>query len=334
MNRAYGLQDPNGLSEYSDFTRWKIIGGDATNWAPYSAPSGYPDQLALNGLYYLTQQQESRAWNMWQEILKLSQANYNTTTNSYDYPGLGETYHLGLWSILGSFLYPSYIRNQDMFKTNTLLQHYVSQRRLLLNTQVIDLSQEIYCGWTSSLYNPSGTSLINTESVSVSVLALGAGDSYQAIYEADQSMLSSQDSGYFYDNVNHYIGARLSQTQVHSKMISSSISLGSFSATTMQTLELLIRGYMNPSVDLSATVYTVTVTSSTGESSVYPVSIQDLLNQLPQGESTSASSILWQRQQIPLRTAAAADENVTVKVEVQWEGVIDLDIATVAVSST
>jgi len=52
LSKAYGLQTPDGLSEYSSFTRWSIIGGTASNYFPYKG--SYNDQLALDGLYYIT----------------------------------------------------------------------------------------------------------------------------------------------------------------------------------------------------------------------------------------------------------------------------------------
>ena len=52
MCHAYNRTDPDGLSDYSDFTRWRIIGGDNNHWNPYGGE--YFDQLALDGLYYIT----------------------------------------------------------------------------------------------------------------------------------------------------------------------------------------------------------------------------------------------------------------------------------------
>jgi hypothetical protein len=48
------MKEPEGLSQYSDFTRWRIISGDNYKWVPYGTPDSYVDQLALNGLYHIS----------------------------------------------------------------------------------------------------------------------------------------------------------------------------------------------------------------------------------------------------------------------------------------
>ncbi len=53
--KRYNRQQPNGLSDYTDFTRWRIVGGDPTYWTPYPNDKTYVDLLALNGMYYITQ---------------------------------------------------------------------------------------------------------------------------------------------------------------------------------------------------------------------------------------------------------------------------------------
>jgi hypothetical protein len=52
MSLGYGRPSPYGLSEYAEFTRWRIMGGFDKYWTPYN--SDYFDTLALDGLYYLT----------------------------------------------------------------------------------------------------------------------------------------------------------------------------------------------------------------------------------------------------------------------------------------
>lgn len=43
MALSYMDAVPSGLHEYDDFTRWRIIGGNWTNWTPYSKPNSYND---------------------------------------------------------------------------------------------------------------------------------------------------------------------------------------------------------------------------------------------------------------------------------------------------
>ena len=87
MNLAYETVEPYGLSTYDEFTRWQIVGGDNTNWSPYSNPSGYIDQLALNGLYCLSKSSNVQARRCWDSILDISKYAWNADTQQYDYPG-------------------------------------------------------------------------------------------------------------------------------------------------------------------------------------------------------------------------------------------------------
>lgn len=410
MNAAYGLADPNGLSDYSEFTRWQIMGGNASHWTPYSNPAGYPDQLALNGLYDITQGNIKHAFDMWQQTLLISQATYNATTNYYDYPGLAETYHLGLWAILGSFLYP-YLNNGNS-KDNTLqinnnqerasiiLQHYVSQRIWLLNLQIVDANSTVHkyhtyggnqnnkyqknedssflCGWTSSLYNSGGTSLINTESVAVSVLALGAGGYHQVI-EADASLMTmnnqnefikvttannsnsnsisggiSNSDGYVYDPLRRCVRASVTSTLPHTAMLTTaSIDIPhNNNSGSANRLEILLRAnlesYLNSKGnnrnDNDAIALTITLQSE--QVRTWQISVADLVANIPDSATSGSGeqrTFLWQRQSMSYTTIDShkshSHSNNEAKVmdlqqqgvlTVQWEGVVDIDIATIA----
>lgn len=167
MNIAYDTAEPYGLSTYSEFTRWQIVGGDNSNWSPYSNPSGYIDQLALNGLFYMTTGNPLHAKKNWNSILDISECEWNDSTQQYDYPGVAENYYFGLWLTLTSFLYDSDTTDSD------LLQHWVSIRSSVLTNQEKDSSATSdgpFFGWTSQVANNG--SLINTESVSTNVLGI------------------------------------------------------------------------------------------------------------------------------------------------------------------
>eukprot|EP01040_Poterioochromonas_malhamensis_P002108 gene2108-2247_t len=185
MNLAYALPVPAGLHEYDEFTRWRIVGGNATNWTPYSNPQGYNDQLALNGLYYLAINQPERAITSWKRIVQNSAATFNTATLQYDYPKITESYHFGLFLILTSMLQTLYADE------NTYLQHYISIRSKVLSIQIHDSSYTLnkgpFYGWTSDA--AGGGSLMNTESVSTNVLGLGANALYT--YEFGRTPLDS-----------------------------------------------------------------------------------------------------------------------------------------------
>jgi hypothetical protein len=173
MNEAFLFSsgNPCDLSEYDDFTRWRIVGGDNTNWTSYSSPSSYKDQLALNGFYYLTKDDVSRAFSSWKQILHNSQAVCDSNLQRYCYPGTREASHYGLWLILTSALRLHYPSNKDP------LQQCVSIRSNILSFQVADsgsafLVEGPFYGRTSDV--SGGNSLTNTESVPTNVLELGA----------------------------------------------------------------------------------------------------------------------------------------------------------------
>jgi hypothetical protein len=193
MSQTYSNSIPSGLHEYDDFTRWRIVGGNATNWTPYSSPNNYNDQLALNGLYYLAVKETSQATNCWKRILSNSGATYNSELQRFDYPGIHESYHFGLWLILTSFLHELDLTD------STLLQHYVSIRSNVLSIQIMDsslttLSSGPFYGWTSDA--AGGNSLMNTESVSTNVLGLGANALFS--YEIGRDPLKKDEHGNYF----------------------------------------------------------------------------------------------------------------------------------------
>jgi hypothetical protein len=205
MNEAFFFSsgNPCGLSEYDDFTRWRIVGGDNTNWTPYSSPSSYNDQLALNGFYYITKDDVSLAFSSWKQILHNSQALYDSSLQRYSYPGIHEAYHYGLWLILTSALRLHYPSNKD------LLQQYVSIRSNILSFQAIDsgsasLVEGPFYGWTSDV--SGGNSLMNTESVATNVLGLGANALFS--YEIGRLPLKSDSaSANFYMRSHNVLSA-------------------------------------------------------------------------------------------------------------------------------
>lgn len=213
MNRAYGLPVPDGLSQYADFTRWQIVGGDNAYWTPYSAPGAYIDQLALNGLYYLSLDppQIDHAYRTWSQILVLSAAVYNSSTQQYDYPGVREAYHLSLWMTLTQFLRPFYASSQGRLESldnddaaataNLLLQHWVAQRSLLLTYQVVDRSSLSSTSTSSPKSQAMGSTKGSRREVRKNVSGLKSVSSPPASYPLDgpfcgwTSTLRDDDAG-------------------------------------------------------------------------------------------------------------------------------------------
>ena len=193
MNAAYGYPLPNGLSDYTDRTRWRLIGGDTQYWVLYPHDEDYVDQLVLNGLYYLAQGNINAALSKWDRIKTISNFYYNSSNQRYVYPNIDENYHYGLFQIFTSFLmdHPSV----PSYKRHELMQHWVSIRSNIISYQEENSSGPI--GWRTS--NAPCTSnncpLINTETVAANVLGLGSGAKFT--FEAGLYPLSMTNNNYF-----------------------------------------------------------------------------------------------------------------------------------------
>jgi hypothetical protein len=122
LSEAYGRSLPHGLSDYTDFTRWRILSGAVDPfWVPYK--EDYFDTLALDGLYYLTMNDMNAANEMWYRIFRKSSAYYNTTMEQYLYPGFTENYHMALFKIL-----TDRIKLIQLGSNDEILQHSVALR--------------------------------------------------------------------------------------------------------------------------------------------------------------------------------------------------------------
>jgi len=175
--QAWGVQSPSGLTSQSGYVRWRVVSGDSSDWTPYASPNSYPDQLALNGLYYLAKGDVASAQSTWESLMGASALNpvYNQNNQEYQYTVV-DRYYLGLAKILTDFLaIATNDTNQD------LTQHSVSLRSTIMYI-IANQTQE-------------GNHLINTETMSTMLLGLGAGAI--ATYEA-HTKLQNNDNSYFY----------------------------------------------------------------------------------------------------------------------------------------
>jgi hypothetical protein len=191
MAQAYSRPLPDGLSDYSDFTRWKIIGGDIRNWTPYE--QDHFDQLALDGLYYVAADDIDRALIKWLRMREKNGGAFDPHSGLFLYPQITENYYLGLFKILTDRLLAE--SALDSNARRELLQHSVSLRAAIVENQ--ERSGSRLTGWTSDV--EAGTSLMNTESLAVNVLALataakmtfGAGEP-PLRYQADRGYTLSE----------------------------------------------------------------------------------------------------------------------------------------------
>jgi hypothetical protein len=187
MSQAYAMPLPDGLSDYTDFTRWRILGGDRTNWTPYG--SSEFDTLALDGLYALAGGDVAGAQSKWNAILTKSNASYDDATQRFLYPAIAENYHMGLFKILTDQLMGD--PGVDTATRLLLVQHSEALRSNILDQQEHAASGPI--GWRSDRTQTG--SLINIESIAVEVLALGARAT--AVFEPGVPPMTADPNGYF-----------------------------------------------------------------------------------------------------------------------------------------
>lgn len=185
---AYERPQPSGLHDQRYTLRWRALGGDAEGAAFYSSPTQI-DQLALNAILKLNRGDLTAALADWHSIKAMTGWIYDWEDQRYEYPEVRETYHLGLWGVLTERLLAA---DSDFWDRNDVLQHAESIRSNLLSLQQRDTSGN-WLGWTTGT-DDSGT-LINTETVSVAVLALGAAATW--VFEPGQAPLRTGDGRYF-----------------------------------------------------------------------------------------------------------------------------------------
>jgi hypothetical protein len=185
MTGAYGYAAPDGLRA-APRVRWRILEGDATNWSAYQDATF--DRLALDGIYYLARGAADQALQKWQEIRDRSGYFYDTRSRRYVYPAIDENYHLALFAILTAHLMDS--RLVPAAAADELCQHWIALRSNILSNQ--ERRGEQLLGWRSSIGNLG--SLMNTETIALSVMALGAGA--VAVFEAGQAPLQTEARGY------------------------------------------------------------------------------------------------------------------------------------------
>ncbi|MFC7532400.1 DNRLRE domain-containing protein [Actinoplanes sp. GCM10030250] len=207
MAKAYGRTPPTGLSDhgYPGHVRWRIISGD-TNWKPHdqepTTGNNTVDRLALDGLYYLAAGPQSTALTKWDAIRAKTGFTFNTTTRLYDYPklehfikdvDLAENYHIGLAKLLIDQILVHHTGLTSVQRGDLVL-HSVSLRALIIKNQQRKTGTGQLLGWTSSAdLNAEPHSLMNTESLAVNALALGAGA--KQVYSPGQAPLQTPAAG-------------------------------------------------------------------------------------------------------------------------------------------
>lgn len=188
MAAVYRRPQPSGLHDHDHPVRWRLLWGDNSHWTPY-APSEFFDRIALNGLYKLNADDFDGALAEWSTLKAMSGWTYNWEDQRFDYPAIRETYYLALWAILSERLLAS---SGNFWQRHDVLQHAMALRSHLLSLQERDAAGN-RLGWITGIGNEK--SLINTETLSLAVLALGAGATW--VLEPGHSPLWSAQGNYF-----------------------------------------------------------------------------------------------------------------------------------------
>lgn len=200
--RIYGHAPPDGLTEAPQ-VRWRILAGDTAGWTRY--PDDAFDRRALNGIHDVATGDFARAAEEWQGILGAAGYFYDSQSQRYVYPNIDENYHLALVEILTSLLMDRMPPGAGL--DDDLVQHWVSLRSNILGRQ--ERRGDELLAWRSS-FNDLG-SLMNTETMSLSVMALGAGAI--ATFEAGQPPLSNESPGYYIRTADNVLTARVGAAQ-------------------------------------------------------------------------------------------------------------------------
>jgi hypothetical protein len=168
MAETYDRPHPIGLHDFDHPLRWRVVGGDNRGWTPY--PNGTPhiDQIALNGLHRFNARDFDGALAAWNAIRSASGATYDSTRGRYRYSFEAESvYYHALWAILSERLLSG---RPEFAQRAEVLQHAMSLHAALLELQESD-AEGNRLGWRTGT---NQRALINTETTSLAVLALGA----------------------------------------------------------------------------------------------------------------------------------------------------------------
>ena len=170
MADAYDKPSPHGITPRSGFIRWKILGGQLKGWQLYNS-TFHVDQIALDGIYQFHTGQFDSALDHAYGLLSKSNYTWNTTSESFMYAAIAETYHIGLIKVLIDLI----VDKGNSFSSRIvleLLQHSISIKHLLLER--ISKNSTLMAGWVTNLNPLDTSSLINTETNVISSIALGA----------------------------------------------------------------------------------------------------------------------------------------------------------------
>ncbi len=300
MAQAYHQPEPYGLSQYSDFTRWQIIGGDTSHWTPYG--SNFYDTLALDGLYYLASGNSATALSKWQTMLGNSGYTYDSANQRYTYPNITQNYYLGLFEILTNKL----ILSGD-FSGSTLtqlIQHSVSLRSIIISNQ--EKSGPNLYGWITDI--GSSTALMNTETIACNVLGLGSGG--YAAYEAGHAPLDMSSGG------NYFVRSYSALSAVTGLSSPGYMTYGPYQhfATGTYTVDYYLRA--------------PAPTGTMAHLDIYDSNSGQILAQTSVTAAQMATKNQWTRISLPVTVSNAS---ISLELRTWWYGTANMDVAYIQV---
>lgn len=298
---AYNREHPIGLHDHGYTIRWRVLGGDNSHFTPYP-PSPHVRDRGLNGIYRINAGEFAAAYAYWRTIRNGSGATYDATERRFVYPLIEETYELGLWGILSERLLAA---SANFRGRNEVLQHAVSIASELLARQERNAGGQ-RLGWRTAPGNP--LSLMNTETISIAVLALGANATF--VFEPGHGPLSPANSSFIRGRHN-VLSARLPDSTPGEMLIGPDQTLVPGTYAIDFTLRLPSGGRGD------ALVATVAVNDGAGELATARIGSGDL-----------AANGDWLR----YRVLTAINNPVNrMTFHVRWAGVFDLDVGPVRV---
>lgn len=296
--RIYGHAAPDGLREAPQ-VRWRILEADTAGWTRYSDDAF--DRRALNGIHDVAIGDFARAAEEWQRILDEAGIFYDSQTQRYLYPNIDENYHLALFEILTSVLMDHGVPTSDV--GDAVVQHWVSLRSNILSRQ--ERRGEELLGWRSSVSDLG--SLMNTETMSLNVMALGAGA--VAVFEAGQPPLRNENPLYFVRTADNVLAARVGSAQPGYMTVGP--------AGTYPTGEYEIQFFMRSQ---GATGAVARLEAANAQNAAILGSREVMAAELPQGA--------WRRVDMRLMLNDAQNR---VELRAYWYGTASLDVAAIRI---
>lgn len=296
--RIYGHAAPEGLREAPQ-VRWRILGGDTAGWTRY--PDDTFDRRALNGIHDVAIGDFAGATEQWQRVLDEAGVFYDSQTQRYVYTNVDENYHLALLEILTALLMDRSAATAGL--NEALIQHWVSLRSNILSRQ--ERRGDELLGWRSSVSDLG--SLMNTETMSLNVLALGAGA--VAVFEAGQPPLTNEKPTDYIRTADNVLAARMGAAQPGYMTVGP--------ADTHAAGEYEIQFFMRSG---SAAGAVARLEVANAENDTVLASREVMAAELPAGA--------WGRQDIRL---TLDDSQTRLELRTYWYGTASLDVAAIRI---